>query len=160
MEYLKLEGTKKNDGVQLLAPHRTPKNQTINLRALSRCFIWAGKLGAPTTSPERLFQCLITLLVKNYFHITNLNLLCCSFMTLSLVLLLVTRIRRSEACMFLRRLPLASCWWPHMLSRFTSNDLRGSGSNYTNKLRSPQTLGLNKHFWIFRVPSTVLALIY
>jgi len=52
-----------------------PKNQTICLRVLSRCFLNTEKLSAVTISLGRLFWCLTTYPVNNFFLISNLGLL-------------------------------------------------------------------------------------
>jgi len=49
-------------------------HQTRLLRAPSNPALNTSREGAATTSQGNLFQCLTTLLVKNFFLIANLNL--------------------------------------------------------------------------------------
>ena len=84
-----LEVTHKNHRVQFLASTRPPKNQTICLRALSKCFLVLGNF------PGSLLQCPIALSVNNLFLISSLNLPCLSFMPFPQILSLFTREKRS-----------------------------------------------------------------
>lgn len=82
IEFTELEGNQKAHWVQLLGPHKPPKNQTRCLRELSKYFLNSGRLGAVTTALVSLFQCPTTFSMKEPF--TDIRLLCCSFMTLIL----------------------------------------------------------------------------
>jgi len=63
------------------------------LRAPSNLALNTSGEGAATASPGNLFQCLTTLMVKNFFLISNLNLPSFSLEPLSLVLTLHTLVK-------------------------------------------------------------------
>ena len=62
IEYPKLEGTHRDNQIQLLAPHRTTqKNQTMCVRALSRCFSNSSSSEEMTASGHPVMSHSITL---------------------------------------------------------------------------------------------------
>jgi len=61
-------------------------NQVRLLRAPSNLTLNVSMDGASATSLGSLFQCFTTLIVKDFFVVSNLNLLSFSFKPLSLVL--------------------------------------------------------------------------
>jgi len=65
------------------------------LRALPKCLLNRGRLGASTTSLVSPFKCFNTLLVRKCFLMSSLNLFLCSFEPFLRVLSLDTREKRS-----------------------------------------------------------------
>lgn len=86
----------------------------MSLSATSTCLLNTTRNGDSTTSLGILFQCLITLPVKYFFLISNLNQPWCSLRLVYIVLPLVTRGKRLAPTQI--HPPLGNCreWWtPH-----------------------------------------------
>lgn len=92
IEYLELEEIHKARQVHLL-----PKNQTMCLRCLSPNCLNSGRLNAVTTALGSMFLCSTTLLVKNLYLTSTLNLPCHSSMLFSWVLSLSSE--RRDQCL-------------------------------------------------------------
>lgn len=73
IESSELERIHKDHGVWLLALHWALQNPTLSLRELSKCSWSSVRCETITTAWESLFQCLTTLLVKNFFLVSNIK---------------------------------------------------------------------------------------
>ena len=85
-ELFQLKGTFKGHLLQPLAMNRDTYISVRLLKALSSLILNVSKDRASTTSLGNLFQCLTTLIVKNFFITFNLNLPSFSWKSFSLVL--------------------------------------------------------------------------
>jgi len=84
--YFGLEGTFRGHLVQLPAVSRDIFNYTRLLRAPSNLALNVSRDGDSTTSLGNIFQCFTTLIVKNFFLISSLNLASLSLKPLLLIL--------------------------------------------------------------------------
>jgi len=86
IEWFGLEGTLKTISFQPRAMSRDTFHYTRLLKAPSNLALDTAREGADTASLGNLFQCLNTLIIKNFFFITSLNLSSFSLKPLPLVL--------------------------------------------------------------------------
>jgi len=109
IKWFGLEGTLKITWFQPPAMGRDTFHQTRLLRAPSNPALNTAREGAATASVGNLFQCFTTLMVKNFFLISNLDLPSFSLEPFPLVLslhTLVKRVNKPNSLTFLRGLPL------------------------------------------------------
>ena len=108
---------------------KVANHQTRRPRATSSLALNASKDGASTTSLDNLLQCVITLYVKNFFLISNLNLPCLSLRPFPLVLSVSTLVNSS------------SCSYAPF--KYWKATMRSPRSLLFSKLNKPSSLNLS-----------------
>ena len=107
MEWFGLEGTLKNHLVQCLCRGQGHLSPIRLLKALSSLTLNTSKDWTSTTSPDNLFQCLTTLIIKNFFLMSRLNLPSFSLKPLPLVLSLQALVK----CLVMQCLEIPFKYW-------------------------------------------------